>query len=34
MAAVIYSSRGSYLAPANLMGGVEGESAGRNKGNS
>lgn len=33
MAAVIYSSHGSYLAPAVLMGGVEGESAGQNKGN-
>lgn len=33
MAAVIYSSHGSYLAPANPVGGVEGESAGQNKDN-
>lgn len=33
MAAVIYSSHGSYLAPANPMGTAEGESAGQNKDN-
>lgn len=33
MAAVIYSSHGSYLAPADLMGRTEGEIGGGDKGN-
>ena len=32
MASVIYCSHGSYLAPADLMGGAEGEAGGEVKG--